>query len=85
VKQGRASRDVSESHKVEPKPKKVSEMAAAGLGEMRGSHATDGGDLPFKTEPLYLGRGYKAPGPSPDRAGPGGGRTIYRSGSQGRR
>jgi hypothetical protein len=74
MRQGRASRDVKESWKREPISKGVSETAVAELGRA----------VQYKKDDLYEGKGYKSPGPERAAAGPGGGRTIHRSGSQGK-
>lgn len=73
MKQGRAGRDEI-FRKREPISHKVHESAVADLGSA----------VQYKKEPLYAGQGLKHPGPSPSRAGPGGGRTIHHSGSQGK-
>lgn len=49
------------STKVEPKPHAVNPEAVSRLGNMQGNHATDVGDMRFKSVPLYEGRGLKAP------------------------
>jgi hypothetical protein len=53
MKQGRATRDVTEGTKVEPKPHAVSEGAVARVGQAQYPGA--------KVGPLYEGRGLKAP------------------------
>jgi hypothetical protein len=73
MKQGRATRDVKEG-KREPIPKAVHETAVSELGRA----------LQYPKSPFYGGQGYKPPGPSPYKAGPGGGRTVHPSGSQGK-
>lgn len=73
MKQGRADRDGRESGKREPNPKAVHETAVAELGRA----------VQYTKSPFYAGQGYKPPGPRPSTPGPGGGRTIHRSGSQG--
>jgi hypothetical protein len=74
MRQGRATRDSDAGRKREPIVKKVHESAVADLGAA----------VQYKKEELYAGKGYQPPGPRPARAGPGGGRTIHRSGSQGK-
>jgi len=74
MKQGRADKSGRESWKREPNPKAVHETAVAELGRA----------VQYKKEDFYGGRGYKGSSPRPASAGPGGGRTIHRSGTQGR-
>lgn len=84
MKQGRASFE-DKGNRPYIKPKAVSPVGVAGLGSARGNHATDGGDLTLKREPFYTGKGFPSPGPKLGGVGVGGGRTIYRSGTQGKR
>jgi hypothetical protein len=72
MRQGRASKDGRASWKVEPKPQAASPEGVAQMGMA----------LAFKHRPVFEGRGYAPPGPDSHALGPGGGRTIYRSGSQ---
>ena len=72
MKQGK-SRDV-DFRKREPIPKAVHETAVSELGRA----------VQYTKSPFYGGQGLKPPGPSPSRAGPGGGRTIHSHGSQGK-
>jgi hypothetical protein len=72
MKQGK-SRD-TDFRKREPISKAVHETAVSELGR----------SLQYPKTPLYGGKGLTPPGPSPSRAGPGGGRTIHRSGTQGK-
>jgi hypothetical protein len=66
----------TEFRKREPIPNKVSVGATSRIGGVVGP----GSDF----KPLYDGRGYQSPvGPRPQVAGPGGGREVMRSGSQG--
>lgn len=74
MKQGRADKDGRESWKREPNPKAVHETAVSELGR----------SLQYRKEDFYGGKGLTHPGPKPAAAGPGGGRTIHRSGTQGR-
>ena len=74
MKQGRADKDGRESWKREPNPKAVHESTVAQLGA----------SVQFEKKPLYAGEGYKPSGPTPTVSGPGGGRTIHHSGSQGK-
>ena len=74
MKQGRASKDGPGGRKREPDPKAVHETAVAELGRA----------VQYSKSPFYGGKGLDHPGPRPSAAGPGGGRTIHHSGSQGR-
>ena len=74
MKQGRASRDGPDGRKREPVPKAVHETAVAELGRA----------VQYSKSPLYGGKGLDHPHPRPTVAGPGGGRTVHRSGSQGK-
>lgn len=77
MKQGRATTSSTGSTKVEPNSKGVNVTGVAQLGIMQGNHISDC-DAPnqkYRSEPLYEGRGLKAPMV---------GETSHRSGSQGR-
>ena len=74
MKQGRATRDVTESRKRDPIPHKVHESAVAQLGAA----------VQFEKKPLEAGFGYRGSDVSPARPGPGGGRTIHPHGTQGK-
>lgn len=74
MKQGRADKDGRSGGKREPIPKAVHETAVSELGRA----------VQYPKEDLYAGKGYKGASPRPAAAGPGGGRTIHRSGSQGK-
>ena len=74
MKQGRADKSGRESWKTEPKPHAIHESAVAQQGLA----------VQFQKKDLQAGEGYKPPGPKPAAAGPGGGRTIHRAGTQGR-
>jgi hypothetical protein len=75
------------AHKTEPKPRAASPAATSQLGAKQGNHSTVQSG-PMKTYgasvPLFQGRGYQNPvGPKPCGEGPGAGRVVQRSGSQG--
>jgi hypothetical protein len=74
MRQGRADKSGREGWKVEPKPKAVHESAAADLGMA----------VQYEKKDLYGGQGFKGPAPDRPALGPGGGRTIHHSGSQGK-
>jgi len=74
MKQGRATRDGPSGRKREPISKSVHETAVSELGRA----------VQYQKEDLYGGKGLKGSSPRPAAAGPGGGRTIHHSGSQGR-
>ena len=62
MKQGRATHSRDGSTKTEPVSHTVSPCAAAQIGIMQGNHASDGGvTMRVRSEPLYEGRGLKAP------------------------
>jgi len=64
MKQGRASRDVSESHAVtRPKVNAISPGGTNMLGNMQGSHVTSHDDTNYRGEKLHEGRGFLAPPP----------------------
>ena len=86
VKQGRASRDVTESiHRKIPITHAKVPAGVAQLGQRQGNHVTDHGSTQYGGVDMAGGKGYEAPkGPS-QQCGVGGGRDIHRSGSQGRR
>jgi len=65
---------VKESWKREPVSKGVSETAVSELGRA----------VQYKKDEFYEGKGLKGASPRPAAAGPGGGRTIYGRGTQGR-
>jgi hypothetical protein len=73
--------------KVEPKARAMSPAASSQLGVSLGNHAmhSDGRVLKGAGVPLEAGKGYSTPvGPAPmSAAGPGAGRTVYKSGGQG--
>ena len=77
MKQGRATHDGSASTKVEPRSQAVGLARVSQLGNHVGNHASDGprSDLPVQREPLYTGRGLKAPMVS---------ETSHHCGSQGK-
>jgi hypothetical protein len=84
---GHGSRQIKNSSapKVEPKPYAMSPAASEQLWTSLGNHATvqqTKGVLPGAGVPLKSGPGYSAKGPTPTVAGPGGGRTVHKSGSQ---
>lgn len=74
MKQGRASSSGMGSTKVNPTSRAVNPDAVADMGNMHGNH-TEEGNYPFKTTPLYAGRGLEAPMV---------GTTIHHCGSQGK-
>jgi hypothetical protein len=62
MKQGRASRDVSESHAVtRPKAMAIGPGGVGQLGNMQGSHVTSHDDTSYRGEKLHAGRGFMAP------------------------
>lgn len=77
MRQGRASRDVSEGGKREPRSHAMNPPGIAQYGIAKGDHVTDGGGTGYRGEPKHVGRGYSAPHDD--------GRKVHPSGSQGRR
>jgi hypothetical protein len=72
--------------KVEPRSKGVNPGGAGQLGQAQGNHITDRRNPSnYRGEPLYGGGAYNPPvGPTNNLvSGPGGGREVMRSGSQG--
>jgi hypothetical protein len=72
--------------KNEPRSKGVNPGGAAQLGAAQGSHVRDRRrESSYRGEPLYGGGAYATPrGPTNNMvSGPGGGREVMRSGSQG--
>lgn len=86
MKQGKASRDVSESYKRDPRANAMNVKGVSQIGTSLGNHITDSSkilkDIP---QPLHAGRGFNSPIGARGEPGVGkGGRTLYRKGSQGR-
>jgi hypothetical protein len=74
----------SSNPKVEPKPRAVSPAAVSQIGQNLGNHSTDSQAYRTGAEPLYAGPGYSTPvGPTKSVPGPGGGREVRSTGSQG--
>lgn len=78
MRQGKALHSGMGSTKVEPVSQAVGIPRVAQFGNHVGNHVSDGPrpDLPATREPMYEGRGLKAPMV---------GQTSHKSGSQGRR
>lgn len=87
MKQGRASRDVSESYKRDPVARAMSTKGVSQIGQSMGNHITGHKKvLNHVIQPLHEGRGFNSPLGARGTAGVGaGGRTIHAKGSQGRR
>lgn len=75
MKQGRSSYTEAQK-KVEPKPRVVN----PGGADQYGQHMTKAS----QATPVFGGAGFKKVSPPAQAAGPGGGRTVHRSGSQGK-
>jgi hypothetical protein len=72
--------------KTEPIANKYRPQGVSQWGQMQGSHATHSTDSNYRGEAKRGGRGYEPPGmiSNPVTAvGVGGGRTIYKTGTQG--
>ena len=62
MRQGRANRDVSESHAVtRPRAHAINPGGVGQLGEMQGSHVTSDTDSSYRGEELYKGKGFGPP------------------------
>lgn len=61
MKQGKATVDGRLGGKVEPRSRAVDPEFAGTIGVARGNHVTEKGDIPFKTIPMYNGKGLSAP------------------------
>ena len=71
--------------KTEPRANAYRPQGISQLGNMQGTHRTNGTESSYRGEEKRGGRGYEPPGmiSNPVSAvGVGGGRTIYRTGSQ---
>ena len=86
MKQGQADIKGPRDQKVEPRPKIKSPAAVSYLGNAKGDHATDSGDFTPNYPNMNLGNGFSPNGPVEgwDGVGPGAGRVIRSSGSQGK-
>lgn len=78
MKQGNASHSGMGSTKIEPRSQAVGIARVSQLGNHVGNHVSDGPrpNLPVQRDPLYEGRGLKAPMV---------GQTSHKAGSQGKR
>lgn len=86
MRQGRASRDVSESWKPKTDPHAISVKGVSQIGTSVGNHVTGRSRILSGTQrSVDAGRGFYSPLGSPGTPGVGGGRAIHRSGSQGKR
>src|SRR5215472_15990537 len=71
--------------KTEPFANKYRPQGVSQYGQMQGSHVTRGQESNYRGEPKRGGRGYEPHGMISDpvkAVGVGGGRTIYKTGSQ---
>ena len=86
---GYGSRNVrhTSNPKSEPRPHARNPATVSQYGQMQGDHTTalGGGKTKYKGDPDFTRKGYATPvGPTSfDNTGPGGGRTVMRSGAQG--
>ena len=77
MKQGRAdSHNVARDHKVVPTPQAIKPGFVSQIGL-----AMDPKAITSRSD----GKGFRGPAADTYKAGPGGGRTVHKSGSQGRR
>jgi hypothetical protein len=74
-----------DAHKVEPRSFAVSPEAVSRYGTAQGTHITGGGgrEVANKGQSFVTGPGLMNAGPRPCGAGPGAGRDIQRTGTQG--
>jgi hypothetical protein len=84
---GYGSRPVSHRNagKTEPRANAYRPQGVSQWGQAQGTHITHDGESPYRGEPKRGGRGYEPPGMISDpvkAVGVGGGRTIYKTGSQ---
>jgi hypothetical protein len=78
MKQGRASRDVSESHAMtRPRTTAIGPGGVNMLGNMQGSHVTSHDDTNYRGEKLRIGRGFMAPAPKSVKTSSGGSQGRY--------
>lgn len=91
TKQGRANIKGPMDQKIEPRSKAISPAAVSWLGNSKGSHASDhAGDIANPKYPnMNLGNGFNPSSPNGrlpgwDGSGPGAGRIVRNSGSQGK-
>lgn len=89
MKQGEATRKGPADQKVEPRAAAISPGAVSYLGNAKGNHTTDSGDFTPHYPNMNLGNGYNPSGPNGavpgwDGEGPGAGRVVRNSGSQGK-
>lgn len=71
--------------KVEPRPHARNPATVAQYGALVGNHITNKSATRYRGDPDFTRKGYSAPqGPTSfSNVGPGGGRTVMRSGQQG--
>jgi hypothetical protein len=84
---GYGSRPVSHrsAGKTEPRTHAKHVGGVSQFGEAIGTHRTSGTESSYRGDPIRAGRGYEPPGMISDpvkAVGVGGGRTIYKTGSQ---
>ena len=89
TKQGRADIRGPLDQKVEPRAYEKSPGGVSRIGAQVGSHVTERGEAQTNYQPIDLGNGYNATGPNGpmsgwDGSGPGAGRKVRNSGSQGK-
>lgn len=90
MKQGQAENKGPNDQKIEPRSKAINPAAVAQLGIIQGNHAMDAGGKILDNVPnMSLGNGYNPASPNDtpagwDQEGPGSGRIIRNSGTQGK-
>ena len=85
MKQGRASRTTYYPPTNHPSVRVVHPGGVDQMGQQMGNH-TDRGDTGKgnPATPVFGGKGFEPGRPAAQHAGPGGGRTVHHSGSQGK-
>jgi hypothetical protein len=71
--------------KTEPRANAYRPQGVSQYGQLQGTHVTARGESDYRGEPKRGGRGYEPPGMISDpvkAVGVGGGRTIYKTGTQ---
>jgi len=85
MKQGRAGKETTFYKVAHPSTKAVDPGGADQLGQAMPDRMRQGHHVPGNpADQLFKGKGYEGPKPPAQGVGPGGGRTVHKSGSQGR-
>jgi hypothetical protein len=86
MKQGRADKTTTDHKVAHPTTHDMSPRGVSQYGYATGSRLTSTGHYTTENSalPIKQGRGYEGPTPPAQGVGPGGGRTVHKSGTQGR-